>query len=715
MSIMKKYVFLLLLFAFFFNVNAQRIINNPIVEKTVHTNAKISKIEMTENYVIVHLLVPSSTNKQATFRISSGTLLLPSKNGYSLVSESVRYIFDNMEHRMILDLSDLEDYRKLYYLNQKNPYASEALLYDMRQCIDYSIKSRNLLKKEGLLIVSAGDEKLDTEYKIYSNTPTNWHFTMYFNKSGIHSESDKIGMFEMRSGSHDSESKGWTGIEFSMPCPYNPIQSLFTNEEVIRKEIDDTYDGIVGIYENSGNLRVAVIKEDDSYAVVYIKGVDNNCWKCGYLKGVLRSTATNGLLKGSVWFKTDFSKSSSILASFDGASMDLLIDGERSLFVKMYPNSSKSGILPNDAQWSGTGYAISSNYIVTNEHVIDGAKTIKIKGINGNFSTSYSAEVVSRDKKNDLAILKINDSRFGSITAIPYAIKTQQLEVGDEVYVLGYPLTQALGDEIKLTNGIISSRTGYQNDISTYQISAPVQPGNSGGPMFDSKGNVVGIINAGVPGAENVGYAIKTSYLKNLIESAELHIALPSNNTISSLSLSEKVKRVKKYVYFIECSSGGIMTSSSNTQNGSSSTWGHGNSSQGRNSTVITQESGNSIIIPESSNVQITTNSGLTFIVTKIDLSDSYTRIHKKLITNRTGISIWNTGHEYIEDANSGEKYTILNSSIGIYPRTTSIGNKKIYEFVETYMPLEPTTKYIYISSGDSYYSKDKIDITIKK
>ena len=120
--------------------------------------------------------------------------------------------------------------------------------------------------------------------------------------------------------------------------------------------------------------------------------------------------------------------------------------------------------------------------------------------------------------------------------------------------MLGYPLTQALGNEIKLTNGIISSRTGYQGNISTYQMSAPVQPGNSGGPMFDNKGNIIGIVVAGVPGAENVGYAIKTSYLNILIESAGLNIKLPSNNTISTLSLAEKVKRVKNFVFYIECS-----------------------------------------------------------------------------------------------------------------------------------------------------------------
>ena len=72
--------------------------------------------------------------------------------------------------------------------------------------------------------------------------------------------------------------------------------------------------------------------------------------------------------------------------------------------------------------------------------------------------------------------------------------------------------------------------------------------------MFDKKGNVIGIVVAGVPGAENVGYAIKTSYLSILNESAGLNIKFPSNNTISSFPLAEKVKKVKDFVFYIECS-----------------------------------------------------------------------------------------------------------------------------------------------------------------
>ena len=112
-----------------------------------------------------------------------------------------------------------------------------------------------------------------------------------------------------------------------------------------------------------------------------------------------------------------------------------------------------------------------------------------------------------------------------------------------------------MGDEIKLTTGVISSKTGYQGDVAMYQISAPIQPGNSGGPLFDSKGNVIGIISAKHKGAENVGYAIKTSYLKNLIESTFPVNVLPHINKMPGKNLSGKVKMLKNYVYYITCSS----------------------------------------------------------------------------------------------------------------------------------------------------------------
>ncbi len=227
-------------------------------------------------------------------------------------------------------------------------------------------------------------------------------------------------------------------------------------------------------------------------------------------------------------------------------------------FVKTFPDAAiiakkrQEDALPKE--WSGTGFALNNGYVVTNYHVVEDAKTIKVSGINGNFYTSYTAIVVATDKVNDLAIIKISDNGFNGFGQLPYSVKMQMAEVGDDVFVLGYPLTQTMGNEIKLTNGIISSRTGFQGNPSLYQMSAPIQPGNSGGPMFDGKGNVIGIVCAHHSGAENVGYAIKTSYLKSLAESASLYNIFPSTNSVSTLSLSGQVKKLRNFVYKIDCS-----------------------------------------------------------------------------------------------------------------------------------------------------------------
>lgn len=345
-----------------------------------------------------------------------------------------------------------------------------------------------------------------------------------------------------------------TTTPVSSPCTSHNKAGVY-NENSLKERINNENDGIVGIYEDfySGGYKLGVIKHGNSYRIIYMSGQRSKCWEFGHVIAELRPSATNGLFKAT-WYRPDFSATNDCIVMFDGVTMLVSLPSDKMTFIKMYPQQSSSSSPTKGPQISsGTGWALGSGYLVTNNHVIDGAKTITIKGIGGNLNTGYSAEVVATDKVNDIAILRITDSRFSGFEAIPYSVTTRMVDVGDDVFVLGYPLTQNLGKEIKLTNGIISSHTGYQGDVSTYQITAPIQPGNSGGPMFDSRGNVIGIVVAGVPNAENVGYAIKTSYLKTLIESTGLTVKLPTNNTISTLSLAEKVKRVKNLVFYIEC------------------------------------------------------------------------------------------------------------------------------------------------------------------
>ncbi len=226
--------------------------------------------------------------------------------------------------------------------------------------------------------------------------------------------------------------------------------------------------------------------------------------------------------------------------------------------IKTYPTPSNA-----TEEWSGTGFALKNGYIVTNYHVIEGASTITIQGVKGDFNPKYTAAVVGSDKVNDLALLKISDSNFSGFGTLPYSITSSTSDVGEEIFVLGYPLTSTMGDEIKLTTGIISSKTGYQGDVALYQISAPIQPGNSGGPLFDKKGNIIGVVSAKHAGAENVGYAIKSSYLRTLIESCVSASIIPTNNTVSTLPLTGKVKAEKNFVFYIQCSSSTNMISTS--------------------------------------------------------------------------------------------------------------------------------------------------------
>ena len=202
---------------------------------------------------------------------------------------------------------------------------------------------------------------------------------------------------------------------------------------------------------------------------------------------------------------------------------------------------------------SGTGFFIDPRgYIVTNHHVIEDASGIDVFVTKSGKTSTYKAKSVVVDKSNDLAIIKITDNTFAKLAPVPYTIGSGTKDVGTSVFAMGYPQLSYLGEEIKVTDGIISSKTGYQGDITTYQISAPIQPGNSGGPLFDKNGLLVGITNAGVSELDNVGYAIKVSYMNNLIDASPETIYTPTTNQLQGLSFTEKIKRVSPYVVIIK-------------------------------------------------------------------------------------------------------------------------------------------------------------------
>ncbi len=204
------------------------------------------------------------------------------------------------------------------------------------------------------------------------------------------------------------------------------------------------------------------------------------------------------------------------------------------------------------AQASGSGIALTTNgYIATNEHVIDGATKIEVDVFTNNLKKTYIAEIVRSDKENDLAIIKITDTHFKSFQNIPYVFKMSNINSGEKVFAMGYPQIDIQGTEVKVTDGLISSKTGFQNSNREFQTSVAIQPGNSGGPLFDNNGNLIGINNAKIPSGENISYAIKISYLNNLIDQINNFPKLPEINKLSQLPLTTKIKTLTDYVVLI--------------------------------------------------------------------------------------------------------------------------------------------------------------------
>ena len=212
----------------------------------------------------------------------------------------------------------------------------------------------------------------------------------------------------------------------------------------------------------------------------------------------------------------------------------------------------------NNNQWAGNGSGIiisKLGHIVTNHHVIQNSKEIEIEFILNDEVQKFNAEIVQVDKTNDLAVLKIVDVNFDGLVELPYNFKTRSSDVGTKVYAYGYPMALSLmGKEIKITDGIISSKSGFDGDIRTYQITAPIQSGNSGGPLFDDKGNFIGINSTILKKeiAENVGYTIKSNYVLNLIDVLPKSIDLPSNTKLQSQPITEQIKEISKYVVLIK-------------------------------------------------------------------------------------------------------------------------------------------------------------------
>jgi S1-C subfamily serine protease len=202
---------------------------------------------------------------------------------------------------------------------------------------------------------------------------------------------------------------------------------------------------------------------------------------------------------------------------------------------------------------TGTGFFVSQvGHILTAEHVIRNCKSVRAQAIG---DVPLAAVVVARSASDDLALLK-TDAKRETVAAI----RSGSLRLGEQIVVFGFPLTGALASSGNLTTGNIAALAGVRDDHRMMQISAPVQPGNSGGPVFDLRGRVVGVVLSGLGARfvratgtlpQNINFGVKASVVSSFLEAHG--VAADNNGAGADMAVADVADRARVVTVRVEC------------------------------------------------------------------------------------------------------------------------------------------------------------------
>jgi S1-C subfamily serine protease len=200
----------------------------------------------------------------------------------------------------------------------------------------------------------------------------------------------------------------------------------------------------------------------------------------------------------------------------------------------------------------GTAFAISNNgYLITSYHLVSDNDSVLVTNAVDS-SLKFHAKIILSDPEQDIAVLKISDSSFSTISNIPYSINYDySTELGNYVYSLGFSKNSIVFGE-----GSISSFTGYNEDTNSFQLSIPTNPGNSGSPVFNQYGEIIGIICGKNFEKEGSSFAVKSEVLKSMVDSIkaldETAFKNKNINTIKHLPKNKQVAKITPYIFKIE-------------------------------------------------------------------------------------------------------------------------------------------------------------------
>ncbi|MEZ4884865.1 MAG: serine protease [Chitinophagales bacterium] len=363
----------------------------------------------------------------------------------------------------------------------------------------------------------------------------------------------------------------WSNSEFQRPnynplyrltIPRNPIKYAEKTLQWVMKDAKMQF--IEGIYQASDlkstniyrNVRVAIFRNHTyGFDILYLSGAPNSLdWTEGEIMGYIADKlpddsffAFNHVNWHFLNKKTSFEahivfkgqQKKQFLLSFSDS--DLLLS-----FTKI----PEAPILSCTEAFSyGSGIALTTDgYIITNQHVVESAECIQVETNDG---IVYDADLILENRKEDIAILKINDQRFYSLPPLVYSFQKNQAEIGEHIFTLGYP-NYSKDHAMKLRTGDITAQNGYDGNPNTYETSLNVQPGSSGGAALSSSGELIGLVKSKYTQSPNISFIIKSSVLQKIVHTFLPTIQLPNSIALKNLPLKEQIKLLKPFIFHIK-------------------------------------------------------------------------------------------------------------------------------------------------------------------
>ncbi|MDP2320636.1 MAG: serine protease [Acidobacteriota bacterium] len=332
------------------------------------------------------------------------------------------------------------------------------------------------------------------------------------------------------------------------------VPPVLTDDEVDRKIAEGQLADLVeGVWTDTEQYRLAIVaaRRSGEYEAVVLEKLSTgiSVWRPGMIKARL-SRAADGRTFALRWMDAMHREDNGVAVLEEGATrlvLSVANSTNKRTFIKLKPTPPSSNVSgasregrtnPRSAVATGTGFFVADGYIATNFHVVREGSVFEL----ATSDAVIGLDLVVSDPVNDLAILRTKSAA----TQRPLPLSTSEIILGAEAVVVGFPLGGTLGDGHKVTTGVVSAIDGLNNDPRMFQLTAPIQPGSSGSPVFNMRGTVIGVVTSTLDVGEaarqtgtqpqNVNFAMKADYLSLLVRRIPNRPSVPESTSGSLLT-----------------------------------------------------------------------------------------------------------------------------------------------------------------------------------